>query len=152
MRAANSAPIPHESESSCTMTTRFVFFTDSAIVSMSNGLMVRRSMTSVEMPDRSCTSLRRHQRALHQRAAGDDRHVRALADHLGLPERDHEVRAGIRALVVDLAVQVLVLEEEHGVLAADRGAQQARRVERGRRQHDAQPGQCAKIDSPVCEW
>ena len=56
IRAANSAPIPHESESSWTITTRFVFFTDSAIASMSNGLMVRRSITSVEIPERSATS------------------------------------------------------------------------------------------------
>ena len=47
-----------------------------------------------------------------------------------LAERDHEVFAGVLALVVGLAVQVLVLEEQHRVVAADRGAQQAGRVHR----------------------
>jgi hypothetical protein len=50
MRAAISEPIPHESASSYATMTLFVFFTDVAIVSMSRGESVRRSMTSVSIP------------------------------------------------------------------------------------------------------
>ena len=46
--------------------------------------------------------------------------VRPLAAHLGLAERDHEVRAGVATLVVHLTVEVLVLQEEHGVVTTDR--------------------------------
>jgi hypothetical protein len=47
---------------------------------------------------------------------------------------------------------VLVLEEEHRVVAADRRAQQSGRVLRVRREHDADAGVCAKIATPDWLW
>ena len=55
-----------------------------------------------------------------------------------LPNGIMKFGPGIRRLVVRLAVEVLVLEEDHRIVAADRGAQQAVGVERGRRTDDAQ--------------
>ena len=81
--------------------------------------------------------LRREQRPLHERAPRDDDDVAAFAAHRGLAERNHVVGPGILAFVVGLAVEVLVLEEQHRVVAADRGPQQSRGVLRVRRKHDA---------------
>ena len=71
--------------------------------------------------------------------------VRSLpfSHQLGLAEGNHVVRAGVRRAVVGLAVEVLVLEKHHGVVAADGRAQQAVGVQRGGRHHHAQPGQMA---------
>ena len=84
--------------------------------------------------------LRRQERPLHQRAPRQHQDVGAFAPHRRLAERHHVVGAGILALVVGLAVEMLVLEEEHRVVAADRRAQQAGRVLGVRRKHDADPG------------
>src|SRR2546425_8013295 len=48
------------------------------------------------------------------------REVPALSHHLRFAERDHEVRPGIGRLVVGLAIEVLVLEEQHGVVTPNR--------------------------------
>jgi hypothetical protein len=53
---------------------------------------------------------------------------------------------------VRLPVEVLVLEEEDRIVAADRGAQQSVRVERVRRQDDAQTGMCVMSTAPDWEW
>ena len=82
----------------------------------------------------------RDERPLHHRAPRDDDHVGAGPADGRAAEGNREVRAGIRALVVRLAIQVLVLEEEHRIVAADRRAQQPRRVLGGRRVDDAQAG------------
>ncbi len=84
--------------------------------------------------------LGRQQRALDERAPGQHHDVGAFAPDRGFAERDHELGSLVRALVVGLAVQVLVLEEEHRVVAADRRAQQPRRIDRVGREHDPQPG------------
>ena len=55
-------------------------------------------------------------------------------------ERDHVVGRRERVAGVGLAQQVLVLEEQHRVLAAERVAQQAGRVAGPRREGDEQPG------------
>ena len=68
------------------------------------------------------------QRALDERAPRDDEHVLALAADRRLAERHHVVLSGVLALVVGLAIEVLVLEVQHRVGAADRRAQQARRI------------------------
>ena len=107
--------------------------------SQSNGTIVRRSIT-IDADAVLLRLLRRQQRALHERAPGDDDDVGALAADGGLAERHHVVGAGVLALVVGLAVEVLVLEEEHRVVAADRRAQQAGGVLRVRREHDADAG------------
>src|SRR2546423_8009993 len=82
--------------------------------------------------------LRGDERALDERAVGDDGQVSALADCPGLREGDHKIVAGVGTLVIGLAVEVLVFEEEDGVVAAYRRAQQAVRVERVRGVDDTQ--------------
>src|SRR6266511_1562123 len=82
--------------------------------------------------------LRGDERALYHGAVGHDGEVAPLPHDLRLAERDHEVRAGVRRLVVGLAVQVLVLEEQHGIVAADRGAQQPVGIQGGARADHAQ--------------
>ena len=59
---------------------------------------------------------------------------RPVAAHGGLADR-HDVVLG-RQLLLDPAVEELVLEEEHGVVVADRGLDQALRVVGRRRLHD----------------
>ena len=81
--------------------------------------------------------LRGEERALDQGAPGDDDDIGAFAADRGLAERHHVVAARVFALVVGLAVEVLVLEEQHRVVAADRRPQQPGRVLRVRRKHDA---------------
>src|SRR5205085_1025149 len=71
-------------------------------------------------------------RTLDERAVGDDRQVRPLANCSGLPERNHEAVGRVLRFVVSLPVEVLVFEEEHGVVAAYRRAQESVRVERVR--------------------
>ena len=71
--------------------------------------------------------LRRQERSLHQRAPGDHQDVIAVASQVRLAERNHEVFAGVLALVVGLAVQVLVLEKQHRIVAADRRSAAVRR-------------------------
>src|SRR5437762_4484957 len=84
--------------------------------------------------------LRRQERSLHERAPRDDEHMVAVAPQARLAERDHEVAAWVLALVVGLAVEMFVLEEEHRIVAADRRAQQARGIDGRRRIHDADAG------------
>ena len=69
--------------------------------------------------------LRREQRTLDQRAPGQHDDIGAFAADGGLAERHHVVGARVHALVVGLPVEVLVLEEQHRIVAADRRAQQA---------------------------
>src|SRR2546429_6591 len=79
------------------------------------------------------------QRALRHRAVRHDGQVTSLAHALRLAERDHEVGARVGRLVVRLAVQVFVFQKQHGVVAPDRGPQQAVRVECGAGADHAQP-------------
>ena len=46
---------------------------------------------------------------------------------------------------LDRAIQPLRLEEDHGVLARERGQQQALGVGGGRGNHDLEPGRVAEI-------
>jgi hypothetical protein len=69
--------------------------------------------------------LGRVEAAFHQRPARHDREIRAFPDDPGLAERDHVLRSRVASFVVDLPVQMLVLEEDHGILAPDRRAEQA---------------------------
>ena len=68
------------------------------------------------------------------------RDVRALAHHARLAERYREIRARVRRAIVGLAIEMLVLEEEHGIVRAHGRAQQAAEIERRGRHHHAQPG------------
>jgi hypothetical protein len=53
---------------------------------------------------------------------------------------------------VGLAVEALVFEEEHRVVAANGGAQQAVGVEGVGGQTTRRPGMWVKMLSPDCEW
>src|SRR5579871_56787 len=57
-----------------------------------------------------------------------------------LAERDHEIRPRVYGAAIGLAVEALVLEKEHGIVAADGGAEQARSIQCVRRKHDTQSG------------
>ena len=77
-------------------------------------------MISTEMPccfEAFCGLIR----TFNQCTEGDDRDVRAFANLLGLAERDQEVARRILRFVIDLAVKMLVFEEQDRVVAADRG-------------------------------
>ena len=96
--------------------------------SQSYGMIVRRSSTATLMPSFSaCCAASSERCTSAPHVSTDD--VGALAAHRGLAERDHVVGARVGALVVGLAVEVLVLEEQHRVVAADRRAQQPGRVD-----------------------
>ena len=125
--------------SSCAISTRLVFSTDSRIASQSYGASVRRSIISM------LTSCRRLSTCV---AACSDfctsapyvitRQARARLHHARLAERNREVRARMRRPVVRLAVELLVLQEQHRVVAAHRRAQQPAGIQRVRRHHHAQ--------------
>ena len=72
------------------------------------------------------------------------RQRRALLDQLGLAEGNHVIASGIRRAVMGLAVEVLRFEKQHGIVAADGGAQQAVGVQRGRGHHHPQARQVGK--------
>jgi hypothetical protein len=80
------------------------------------------------------------ERALHQSAPRDDEHMIPFALHVRAAERNHEVFALVLTLVVRLAIEVLVLEEEDGIVAPNRGSQQTGRVDGVRRKRDANAG------------
>ena len=72
-------------------------------------------------------------------AVCNDANVRALADDPRATERDRVVRTGIRGPIVRLAIQMFVFEEQDGIIAPDRRAKQAAKIERVRRHYDAYP-------------
>ena len=75
----------------------------------------------------------RLERVVRHQPVGDDRDLRARVGDLGLAERDRVV--GVGDVAADRAVHLLVLEEQHRVVVADRRAQQAAGVVR-RGRHD----------------
>ena len=77
-------------------------------------------------------------RPLDERAVGDDGHVPPFTYDARLREWDGVVGAGVGTLVVGLAVQMLMLEEQHRILRAQRRSQQSIGVERVGRHHDVQ--------------
>ena len=83
--------------------------------------------------------LRGQQRTLHQRSPRQHHDVVAIALDGRTAERNHVVRAGIFAFVVRLPIEVLVLQEEHRVVAPDCRPQQSRGVlsVRGERDSDS---------------
>ena len=69
-------------------------------------------------------------------AVGDHGDVASLLPDARLAERNGVIRAGIRGASEGLAIEALVLEEQHRIVAADGGAQQAGGVQRvGRKDH-----------------
>ena len=87
---------------------------------------------------------RRLERALHQRAIGNYSNVTTWAHHMGLAERHHVLGTGVSGPVVGGAVEVLVLEEQYRVVAADGSAQQPVAVQGIRGHHHAQPRRMRK--------
>ena len=128
--AAISAPKPPVCVSSWRTSAFDVLRTLSSTASRSQGMTERRSTISIEMPF-ALELLRRLGRRVHHRPPGDDRHVVAFAVEARLADRDGVALFGHLAL--DAAVQVLVLEEEHGVRVLDGRDEQALRVLRRRR-------------------
>src|SRR5512140_726735 len=61
--------------------------------------------------------------------------MEAASDYPRLAKRNAKFGPGIDPLVVGLPVEMLVLEEEYGVVTPDRRPKESRGVERGRR-HD----------------
>ena len=61
----------------------------------------------------------------------------AFSHRFRLAKRDHIVRSRIRSATVCLPIQTLVLKKHHRIVTANRRAQQAVRIERIRRKHDA---------------
>ena len=100
-------------------------------------MIVRRSMTAT-LDAVALGLLRGEQRPLHERAPGEDHDVAAVPRDAP-PCRTASCSRGrdTAPLLYGLAVQVLVLEEQHRVVAADRRAQQPGRVLRVRRERDA---------------
>ena len=80
------------------------------------------------------------QRTLHQRAVSDDGQVFAFAHDFGFAERNHEIASGILALVIRLAVQVFVFQEQHRIVRANCRAQQSVGVQRVGRHDDSPAG------------
>src|ERR1700735_1175598 len=77
---------------------------------------------------------------MHNGAVSDDANVRPFAHDIRFTEWDGEIRAGILRAIVRLAIEMFVLEEKHGIVGANRGAQQAANVERCGRHYHAQAG------------
>ena len=75
---------------------------------------------------------------MHHRAVGDDAEVTALFYRASLAERNRKIGPGMLRTVVRLAVEMLVLEEHHRIVAADGRAQKTRDVQRRGRHHHPQ--------------
>src|SRR5580704_16160378 len=82
--------------------------------------------------------------AVDNGAVGDDADVSAFFDESRFAERNGVVGSGIFGAVIGLAIKMFVLEEHHRIVAANRGAQHAGDVERGRWHDDAQAGAMRK--------
>ena len=133
MCAAISAPKPQNCTASWTTTTRFVFATDAAIVSVSSGTSVRGSITST-LDALALELARGAQRVRDHRAERDDRDVGSLAARRAPAELDRVALLRHRHRLAE--EEQLLLEEDHGVVVLDRRREQALRVERVRRHHD----------------
>ena len=95
--------------------------------------VVRRQAAQVDDLDANAflfRLFRSNERTLDQRALRHDREVLSLANSPGLSKRNHEIVAGVSRLVVRLAIEVLVFEKQHRIVAANRRAQQSVCVER----------------------
>src|ERR1700745_2016668 len=76
---------------------------------------------------------------MNDRSVGNDADLIAFFDQPRLAERNREIRTWIFGAVIGLAVEMLVLQEHHGIVAADSRAQQPGYIQRRRRHHHPQP-------------
>src|SRR5271154_1505976 len=83
---------------------------------------------------------------MHNCAVGNDAYVGPFANDAGFTERNREIRTWIFGTVIRLAVEMLVLEKEHGIIGANRGAKKAADIEGGGGHHDTQAGNMGKYD------
>src|ERR1700756_1747159 len=60
-------------------------------------------------------------RTMHDGTEGDDADLVAFLDQTRFAERDGVVGARIFGAIVGLAIEMFVLEEHHGIIAANRG-------------------------------
>ena len=120
-----------------------------AIVSMSSGRSVRRSMTSASMPSAGAAPRpRRGSRARHFMA---ETIVRSAPARATRGPADRQRRSP--SISPFMRVQPLVLEEEHRVVVADRRLEQRLRVARGRRRDDLEARHADGTSSTgFCEW
>ena len=130
------APTPPCGQPSSTITQRLVLRTDARIVSRSSGRSVRGSMTSASTSCSVGQLLGGALRGDRHARDPDDRHVGALAAHGGLAEAGDVV--AVLGHLAPLAVEVLVLDEDDGVVVADRRLEQALGVGGGARHGDEQ--------------
>ncbi len=145
MRAATSPATEPVVCSSVRTITRLVLRTVARMASWSRGLMVRRSRTSRSIPSRfeAPGGLQRH---LEHSTVGDDGQVAPLARQPRLADRHRPSPSG--KLVLDAAVEVLVLEVEHRVGVVDRRPQQPVGVGHGARRHDLQARRVLEVATP----
>jgi hypothetical protein len=131
---------------SCATTARFVFLTESTIVSSSSGCSVRGSTTSTETPFLLASSAR----------ASDSWTSRPVAItvtsspsrwNARLADRD---RLQLLGHVLLEPVQRAVLEEDDRVVVVDRRPEQAADVGRRRREQHLEPGMCTNHASSCC--
>src|SRR6266478_2381578 len=78
--------------------------------------------------------------AMHDGAESDDAHFGAFFHDARFAEGDGVVGTGILGAIVRLAIEMLVLEEHHGIVAAEGGTQKPGDIEGGGGHHDAKAG------------
>ena len=110
----------------------------STTVSASSGRSERR-VDDLDLDAVLGETVGHRQRAAHGVAVGDDREVAALAHDLRAADRHREVVARLGQRAVDV-VEHEVLDEQHGIVVADRRLEQAVGVERRRRRDDLEAG------------
>src|SRR6266853_2019257 len=88
--------------------------------------------------------LRGLQSARNHGSIGDHGEIVPRLHDLRFSEWHHEIGAGIWRASVRFTVETLMFEKQYWVIAANSGAQQARRIERVRREDHAQSGSMSK--------
>src|SRR5580693_6366574 len=77
---------------------------------------------------------------MHHGAVGDDAYVCTFAHYARFTERNCEISARVLRTIVRLAIEMLVLEEQHRIVGANGGAQQTAHIQGGGRHYHTQPG------------
>src|SRR5579863_10480438 len=83
---------------------------------------------------------------MHHGAVGNDAYVCTLAHHASFTERNCEISAGVLRAIVRLAIEMLVLEEQHRIIGANGSAEQTAHVQSRGRHYHSQPGDMREGD------
>lgn len=83
-------------------------------------------------------------RSFYKGSKRNDRNVIAFADLSRLAERNEEFARWILRFVIDLTIEMFMLEEHYGIVAAYRGSKQSVSVECRRRVDDPQSRSVSK--------